>query len=140
MNVPRDAIYHLKSGQQNKGDSMKVIMIVFVLFMVPLLAHPPQSLKLEFDTETSVLSVTVNHNVNDATRHYIKQVEVELNGQKIIEQSFKKQVNNEEQQVCYRIIDAKQGDRISVEAYCSISGKKKAQLVVTDEKTDAGDQ
>ena len=119
---------------------MKLIMITLAFFTIPLLAHSPNSLELEFDPETDVLNIIITHGVNDASRHYVKEVEVELNGQKIIEQSFKRQVDNEKQQVFYKIIDAKEGDKITVEAYCNISGKKKAQLVVTAAKPDIGDE
>jgi desulfoferrodoxin (superoxide reductase-like protein) len=132
-------MFHGVELYQGEGGSMRFIIIALALFMMPLLAHPPNNLNLKFDTETGVLSIAITHSVNDASRHYIKKVEVELNGQKIIEQSFMKQSDNEEQQVLYKIIDAKKGDNIAVEAYCNISGKKKAQLVVTDEMPDAGD-
>ena len=118
---------------------MKKSCIFFaILFALPLFAHPPKGLEMEYDFDSDILSVEIAHSVNDAAKHFIKKVIVELNGKKIIEQTFRKQVDGEAQQVMYKIIDAADGDKISVTAYCNISGKKKADLVVTSVKVDEG--
>jgi desulfoferrodoxin (superoxide reductase-like protein) len=110
---------------------MKRFIVALVLFVVPLVAHSPKSPELEYDVETGVLSVSITHSVNDASKHYVNKVVVELNGKKIIEQKFRSQTDEEEQQVVYSIIDAKEGDKISVTAFCNISGKKNGELTVS---------
>jgi desulfoferrodoxin (superoxide reductase-like protein) len=110
---------------------MKTLCIVLALMIaVPLFAHPPKTVDLEYDPDSSVLTVNITHNVKDATKHFIYKVVVELNGDKIIEQTFKRQVDNDMQKAIYEIIDASQGDKIAVTAYCNISGKKMVELVV----------
>lgn len=117
-----------------------MLMVALVLLAVPLLAHSPKSLELDYDFETSVLNISVTHSVNDASKHYVYKVVVELNGKKIIEQKFRSQTDEEEQQMVYSIIDAKEGDKINVTAYCNISGKKKGELVITAPEGDEGTQ
>jgi desulfoferrodoxin (superoxide reductase-like protein) len=119
---------------------MKRLLSVLVLLVVPLVAHSPKSPELEYDIETGVLNVSITHSVNNASRHYVNKVVVELNGKKIIEQKFKSQINEEEQQVVYSIIDAKVGDKISVTAFCNISGKKKGELTISLPEGDEGSQ
>lgn len=109
---------------------MKALILALVL-LTPLVAHPPSNIELEYDPETGILSVEVAHGVSDASKHYVNEVEVELNGVKLIEQSFRTQVDGEKQHAVYKVIDARVGDKFTVEAYCNISGKKKAQLEVT---------
>ena len=109
---------------------MKKLIIALVLVSVPLLAHSPSSVEAEFDPETRILNLEINHPVNNPTRHYVSKVIVELNGKKIIEQKFGSQTDEEEQDVLYSIHDAKTGDKIKVTAYCNISGKKSSELVV----------
>lgn len=110
---------------------MKVLIITLVLLAVPLLAHTPKSVDLEYDSETGILNASIIHSVNNASKHYVNKIIVELNGKKIIEQTFKRQVDDEVQMVMYKIIDAKESDKIKVTAYCNISGKKNGELIVT---------
>ena len=69
------------------------------------------------------------HNVSDPLSHYIKKVDVGLNGKEIIKENISRQDNNAYQMVSYLIPDVKDGDLISVEGYCSISGKLKKEIV-----------
>jgi desulfoferrodoxin (superoxide reductase-like protein) len=119
---------------------MKRLMIALVLLAVPLLAHSPKSPKLEYDADTGILSVSITHSVNNASKHYVNKVVVELNGGKIIEQKFKSQTDEEEQHVEYTVIDAKVGDKISITAFCNISGKKKGELTISLPEGDEGSE
>jgi desulfoferrodoxin (superoxide reductase-like protein) len=119
---------------------MKVFIITLVLLTVPLLAHTPKSVDLEYDSETGILNVAITHSVNNASKHYVYKVIVELNGKEIIEQKFKRQTDDELQEVVYKVIDAKEGDKIAVTAYCNISGKKKASLEIMAQEGDGGSE
>jgi desulfoferrodoxin (superoxide reductase-like protein) len=109
---------------------MKIVIIAIVFLALPLMAHSPKSVELEYDSDAQILNVIITHSVNNAAQHYIYKVVVDLNGKKIIEQTFKRQDDNEIQKVMYRVIDAQEGDKISVTASCNISGKKKVDLIV----------
>lgn len=102
----------------------------FVLFVLSTLAyaHPPSDIKITFDPQTKILSAVIVHEVSNPAAHYIKKVDVSLNGKEIIEQSISRQDNFSTQTVSYLIPDAKEGDVFSVEGYCSISGKLEKEL------------
>lgn len=104
----------------------------FVLFLMVTLAfaHPPWDIKITFDPQTKILQAQIMHNVSNTRNHYIKRVDIGLNGDEVTELRFSKQDNNQYQPVTYFIPDAKEGDVISVEGYCSISGKLKKQIIV----------
>ena len=119
---------------------MEKIIIALVLCAVPLVAHSPKSVDVEFDSETRILNVAVTHSVSNASKHYVNKVIVELNGKKVIEQKFSSQTNEEEQHVLYSIHDAKEGDKIKVTAYCNISGKKNTELTVMAAEAGAGSE
>lgn len=57
---------------------------------------------------------------------------VKLNGEEIIGQKFRSQGDSQIQRVEYTIIDARLGDEIEVVAGCSISGRKKATIIVEE--------
>lgn len=97
-------------------------------------AHPPFDIKIAFDQNTKMLQAIIIHNTSNPINHYIKKVDVGLNGKEIIEHAISREDNNESQTVSYRIPDVKNGDVISVEGYCSISGKLKKEITIRLEK------
>lgn len=109
---------------------MKKIVLATVLCVLPLLAHAPKGVEVEFDPQSGILDVLVTHGVNDASKHYIYRIIVELNGEKVVEQKFSSQTNADEQNVLYTIHDAKEGDKIKVSAFCNISGKRSGEITV----------
>ena len=64
--------------------------------------HAPGDLELAFDWDTHTLSVHVDHRVQDAGRHYVDKITVEVNGKKVIEQTFRSQVDEAHQEAFYR--------------------------------------
>lgn len=94
-------------------------------------AHPPSDISITFNSKTKILNAVVTHNVSNTTNHYIKKVGIGLNGQETIEHKISRQDNNTTQTVSYLIPDAKAADTLSVEAYCSISGKLKKEIKVS---------
>ena len=93
-------------------------------------AHPPSDIKITFDQKTKMLQAVIVHNTSNPVRHYIKKVDVGLNGKEILEHNISRQDNNQTQIVAYYIPDVKAGDMLSVEAYCSISGKLTKEIKV----------
>ena len=102
--------------------------LVLILLSAAAYAHPPSDIKITFDPETKMLDAVILHGVSNPSKHYIKEVDVFLNGKEIIQQSISQQDNFDSQRVSFFIPDAKIGDVFSVEGYCSISGKLKKQL------------
>ena len=112
---------------------MKKIVLLcgfFVFFVLSSLAfaHPPSDIKITFDSQTKILTAVMMHGVSNPARHYIKKVDVALNGKEIIKQIVSRQDNAYSQTVSYSIPDAKAGDLLSVEGYCNLSGKLEKQL------------
>ncbi|HNW38951.1 MAG TPA: hypothetical protein PL125_05210 [Candidatus Omnitrophota bacterium] len=102
-------------------------VIYFALSAVAY-AHPPSDIKITFDRQTKILQAVIMHDVSNPSNHFIKKVDVSLNGKEIIGQSISRQDNFNTQTVSYLIPDAKEADVFSVEGYCSISGKLEKQL------------
>ena len=110
----------------------KIVLLIgfFAFFVLSAIAyaHPPSDIKITFDPKTKMLNAVIMHNVSDPGKHYIKEVDVSLNGKEIIQQSISRQDNFDSQTVNYFIPDVKVGDVLSVEGHCSISGKLEKQL------------
>ena len=104
--------------------------LVFFAVLPAAYAHPPSDIRITFDPQTRILEAVIMHNTSNPLKHYIKKVDVGLNGREIIEQGISREDNPESQTVSYLVPDAKKGDVLSVEAYCSISGKLKKEITV----------
>lgn len=104
--------------------------LVFFAVASTAYAHPPYDIKITFDQNRKQVTAVIMHNVSNPLEHYIKKVDVGLNGKEIIEHSVSRQDNFDNQTVSYLIPDVKDGDIISVEGHCSISGKLKKEIAV----------
>lgn len=107
-----------------------VVLAALVLLAMPTLAHPPADVEMTYDPDSRVLTVEITHGVNNASRHYVNKVMVQLGGNKIIEQTFGSQADSQGQRAVYTIIDAREGDSIAVTAHCNVSGRKSSTFVV----------
>jgi hypothetical protein len=107
------------------------ILLFFCLLAISIAyAHPPQGIEISYDPATKMLSAVIMHNTSNSLGHFIKKVDIGLNGQEIIELTFSKQDSLNSQKVSCFIAEAKSGDRLSVEGYCSISGKLEKEITV----------
>lgn len=114
---------------------MKRLLIYAVFLSVLFIAatgyaHPPSDIEITFDPATKMLKAVIMHNTNNPDNHYIEKVDVGLNGKEIIEHHISREDNNVEQTVSYLIPDAKKGDIISVEGYCSKWGTLTKKITV----------
>ena len=122
-------------GRNKKGESMKrralfiLLAICFVASGVTY-AHPPKDIIINFDPGTKVLTAAVLHDTKDPLKHYIKRVDIGLNGKNVIRQAISKQDNQATQTIAYMVPEAKKGDKLSVEAYCSENGKLAKEIIV----------
>ena len=114
---------------------MKTLTVIIAVCMLICMtgvsfAHPPSDITITFEPVTKMVEAVITHQVSNPQNHYIKKVDVGLNGKEVIEHSISRQDNNSTQTVTYLIPDAKAGDIISIEAYCSISGKLTKEIKI----------
>lgn len=109
---------------------LTAVLPLFFAFSGIAYAHPPSDIKITFDPATKILTAVIMHDVANPLNHYIKKADVGLNGKEIIEHTLSRQDNNTSQTVSYLISDVKNGDTLSVEGHCSISGKNKKEITV----------
>jgi len=104
--------------------------IVYLLTATAVYAHPPVKIDLTFDPATKTLTAVITHPVSNPDVHYIEKVEIKKNNQVTAKQEFTKQDNNQTQTASIQVPDAKKGDVLTLQAFCSISGSLKKKLEV----------
>lgn len=98
--------------------------ILLMFFSAIASAHPPKDIKISINPKAKVLTAVIVHDVLTSPKnHYIKTVEVAINGTKILTHTLSEQENPQTETVSYRLPDAKPGDKISVTGHCSLFGE-----------------
>ena len=109
---------------------MILVLCGFLIASTTAFAHPPSDIKIQFDPATKILTAVIKHRVSNPKTHYINKVDIGLNGKEIQMLSFKSQETPALQTVKFAIPLAKKGDTLSVEGYCSLSGKLEKEIKV----------
>jgi hypothetical protein len=114
---------------------MKRIAALLVLvfgFSFIVFAHPPSDIIITYDLAKSAVFVDIMHDSKDIVKHFIVQITVMVNGKEMIKQKAVTQTSNEKQTVMYVIPGLKPGDKIAVNADCSIFGDLTKEAVVKE--------
>jgi len=101
------------------------------------LAHPPNAIQAGYDVGRGELSVIVEHPVNDKWSHFVKEVVVYKNGQRVWGQDFDFQTsfrNLTFPPIEMRAID---GDTFRIVASCSEGGTGEKAITVGVMETEA---
>ena len=108
------------------------ILILFaVCFMYPQtsLANAPQDVKLSYDSQSQMLTVTITHKSPFPNYHYIKIVEIKKNGSVVSTNKYENQPDQATFTYSYKV-PATAGETLEVKASCSLFGSKTANLTV----------
>jgi hypothetical protein len=111
----------------------KVLILVIVLVLslsLSVYAHPPGKIEMFFNAENNMLEVTVTHNSNNISDHYVNNVTVRLNDDQNIEHSFITQTDQNIQYLHYMIPGAESEDTITLTAECSKFGSREKKITV----------
>lgn len=112
---------------------MKKLMLIIVLGLMAitaLSAHPAANVKAQYDAKTSILTVEYGHKVRDASDHYIFNVMIEVNGKKMVEQNLSAQESLDGGTLVYKLANLTKGDQVKVTTDCNKGGKKSTTLNV----------
>jgi len=89
------------------------------------LANRPRDIVAEFDSTTKMLKIEVVHPVCSVESHFVKELQIFLNGKLMVVQNFDSQFSKRTQEVFYVLIDALAVSAIVIQAECSIYGSSK---------------
>ena len=90
MQYPRD----LPENNHRKWTAVPFFLVlaaVLCFFMVPATAHAPSDIAIAYNPDMHKLSVTVTHPVDDPKTHFVRGVQVKINGEVISDPSYKSQ-------------------------------------------------
>ena len=109
-----------------------MVTAVMLFWAGTVYAHPPTSIKLNFDKESKVLSVEIKHMVGDPLKHYIKTIEVKEGQSQIIVQNLSSQPDKIIFKVAYTLAGITGNEPVTVKAACNLSGSLEETLKQND--------
>ena len=113
----------------------KVFLCILILFTVCFMypqtsfANPPQDLKLSYDSQSQMLTVTITHKSPFPNFHYIKSVEIKKNGNVVSTNKYENQPDQATFTYSYKV-PAAAGETLEATASCSLYGSKTINLTV----------
>jgi len=67
------------------------LLVAGLFLVVPVTAHSPSDITINYDPAAEKLSVTITHVVDDPATHYVNKVQVKHNGRVISDPDYKSQ-------------------------------------------------
>ena len=105
------------------------VLMIFCFSPGVSYANAPQDVKLEYNTTTQNLAVTITHNSSASGFHYIKYVEIKKNSVVLSTEKYDSQSAGT---FTYNYkVPAVAGDKLEVNATCNIFGSKTAAVTVS---------
>ncbi len=107
------------------------LILFAVCFIYPQtsLANAPQDVKLSYDSQSQVLTVTITHKSPFPNYHYIKIVEIKKNGNIVSTNKYANQPDQATFIYSYKV-PAAAGETLEATASCSLFGSKMTNLTV----------
>ena len=106
-----------------------ILATVCCLYPQPSFATSPKDVKLEYDANTQMLTVTITHKTSSPDYHYIKYVEIKKGDAVVSNNKYENQPAPEIFTYKYKV-PAAEGETIEVTATCSIMGSKTMTMTV----------
>lgn len=115
-----------------KKRAVVVLALIFVmaLSVVPALAHPPKNLSASWDAAGKRLTVTADHSVNDASKHFILGVTIFEGNKQVLQKQYTNQSSADGFRDSFVLEGITSGTKIRIQIVCNIMGSAERELVI----------
>ncbi|MCX5707963.1 MAG: hypothetical protein NTY14_03160 [Candidatus Omnitrophica bacterium] len=110
---------------------MRILMLLLAFIFISsanAFCHNPE--KIYVVVKETGIDLIINHTVPDVEEHYIKKIEVSLNGKIAAVKDYTSQTSLSTHEVSFDFITTKKGDVLEITAYCSQSGQMTKKMTV----------
>lgn len=116
----------------------KLLVLFFIVFsMQVFFAHAPSDIVIKYDSASNSLHVVITHSIKntpekDPTKHYVKSVELKINGKLFKTNTFMSQPTLDEQVTDFNMLPLSdnKNNKITIKATCSIIGEKTKNFTI----------
>lgn len=131
MTMNRNAGKHISLRIALYPFLFSITVCLSLLTGFPAAAHatPPKDVSLAYDAQKQTLTVTITHPSFFPSKHYIKRVDISLNGKPVMSVPYTSQPAGDTYAYTYPV-PASPGSELSANATCNIFGSKEAVIQV----------
>lgn len=111
--------------------TLVLLLVSFALLGGGVLAHPPSNVNVDYDQNSGDLVVTIDHQVDDPTTHYIKEVTITQVNRVIADKFYTSQPDRTSFTYWYNLPQLRgSSGEIQANAQCSLFGSRSGTLVL----------
>ena len=108
---------------------LTAVSILFVLSCTAF-AHPPKSITASWNASQETLSVTAEHSVEDAAKHYILSLTILDGTKQLVMKQYSKQNSTDGFSDSLILKGMKSGTKLRIQLVCNIMGSKELQYII----------
>lgn len=103
---------------------------ILLAFSCSAFAHPPKSISASWNASQETLSVTAEHSVEDAAKHYILSLTVLDGTKQVVMKQYSKQGSTDGFSDDVILKGMKPGTKLRIQLVCNIMGSKELQYTI----------
>lgn len=107
-----------------------ILMLAMVFSASGIYAHPPSDVALDYDGDTGILHVKVEHSVGDPGSHFVNEYTVKVDNELVYTLEAEKQMGSSSTEAVFVLQGLEKGAELQVIAKCNKFGSRKGVLVV----------
>lgn len=104
------------------------LIFVFTLFVASAFAHPPKNLSASWDAANKKITVTAEHNVNDAAKHFILGLTVYEGNKQVLQKQYTSQSSAGSFSDSFVLEGVPSGTVIRIQMVCNIMGSAEIEF------------
>lgn len=108
---------------------LTAVSILFVLSCTAF-AHPPKSITASWNASQETLTVTAEHSVEDAAKHYILSLTILDGTKQLVMKQYSKQNSTDGFSDSLILKGMKSGTKLRIQLVCNIMGSKELQYII----------
>lgn len=115
-----------------KKRAVVVLALTFVLalFAAAASAHPPKNLSASWDASGKKLTVTAEHSVNDASKHFVLGLTIFEGNKQILQKQYTSQSSASGFRDSFVLEGMPSGTRIRIQIVCNIMGSSETEYTI----------
>lgn len=115
-----------------KKRAIVVLALIFAMALIvaPAFAHPPKDLSVSWDAMGRKLTVSANHSVNDASKHFILGVTIFEGNKQLLQKQYSSQNSAGGFRDSFVLEGLTSGTKIRIQLVCNIMGSAETEFTI----------
>lgn len=115
-----------------KKKAMFALILAFALFTCAVaFAHPPKAVSASWNASNNKLTVTAEHSVNDASKHYVLNLTIFDGNKQLLQKQYSSQASVDGFNDSFILEGLPSGKTIRIQLVCNIMGATETEFTIS---------